>query len=427
MREKICILTSKLPPENGGFFVLWRFIFLVLFFTFNTFVTKVSGMQQVTYKNFNNLNPTQKYITQRMLAEGYGYHHVAGVLGNAQQESNFNLGNLGDSGASFGLFQWNGSRRANLEKLARETGRSLNDVTLQTDFLLQELRERGDDVRLRNAKDVRSATEVFMTHYERPGTPHFEKRLGYANNFMTSFSGTNNTTPHTTAGVNRAALIKRTTDPKLTHRIDDDLVMFASKARELFPDLVITSGYRPGARTSKGKKSRHASGQALDFGVHDGFHKWLYSKDGDMWMKYYKVGLLDETLQKNLDKTGGSGKHFHVGKDFYGNEYYDNTAMAKELYKGDFSEITNYQEGISSEGDFYQGLPAEYQHNFQLGQGVDGEFVDYSQQILENQQALLAEAERVKRRELLKEQQLQRDQMVAMIKSVDLKFVNRTR
>lgn len=430
MVEKISTSINKLPPENGGFFILWRFIFLVLFFSFFTFVAKVNGMQQVTYKNFNNLGPTQKYIAQRMLAEGYEYHHVAGVLGNAQQESGFNLGSLGDSGASFGLFQWNGSRRANLEKLARSTGRQVNDVSVQVDFLLQELRERGDDVRLRGTRDVRSATEVFMKHYERPGTPHFENRLNYANSFMNSISS-GSPTPSTSAGINKANAIKIISDPMLTKHIDNDLVMFASKAKELFPDLKITSGYRPSARTKKGNVSRHSKGEALDFGAHDGFHKWLYSKDGDMWMKYFKVGLLDETLKKNLDKTGGSGPHFHVGKDFYGNNYYDNTAMAKELYKGDFSEITNYQgDGVNAD-QMYQNdilnLPPEYQHNFQLGNKVDGEFGDYGALIAENQQALLEELERAKRREKLKEQQLYRDQMFAMVKAIDLKFVNRTR
>lgn len=83
----------------------------------------------------------------------------------------------------------------------------------------------------------------------------------------------------------------------------------------------ITSGLRPGAKTSTGKTSHHATGDALDLVAADGEDlNDLY----DAMLKNTKIikalqnrgyGVLRETTDGVLKRTGGTGYHYHIGKD----------------------------------------------------------------------------------------------------------------
>lgn len=83
----------------------------------------------------------------------------------------------------------------------------------------------------------------------------------------------------------------------------------------------VTSGYRPGATTSSGKQSWHATGDAIDITPLKGtswedFRNTL--KDNPQfltWMRDNGYGILDETTAEMLAKTDGTGAHFHIGKD----------------------------------------------------------------------------------------------------------------
>jgi hypothetical protein len=71
---------------------------------------------------------------------------VAGILGNVDKESKFNSGaiNPNDAGQgkdSFGLFQHNKDRLANLKAYADKQGKSYNNPELQTEFALQEAKQ----------------------------------------------------------------------------------------------------------------------------------------------------------------------------------------------------------------------------------------------------------------------------------------------
>ena len=86
----------------------------------------------------------------------------------------------------------------------------------------------------------------------------------------------------------------------------------------------VTSGARPGAKTSSGNISWHSQGRALDITPVSGTTREDFNKLKDRilnaptvikYMQDHNIGILDETLDETLQKTGGSGWHFHIGPD----------------------------------------------------------------------------------------------------------------
>lgn len=83
----------------------------------------------------------------------------------------------------------------------------------------------------------------------------------------------------------------------------------------------ITSGYRKGAKTKSGKLSWHGLGHAIDITPVEG-QSWedlkrqiLNSPGFVKWMQDHGYGILDETTPEMLAQTGGTGAHWHIGKD----------------------------------------------------------------------------------------------------------------
>lgn len=86
----------------------------------------------------------------------------------------------------------------------------------------------------------------------------------------------------------------------------------------------ITSGARPGSKTASGRTSWHSQGRALDITPVSGTTREDFNKLKDQilnapavikYMQDHNIGILDETLDETLQKTGGSGWHFHIGPD----------------------------------------------------------------------------------------------------------------
>jgi Phage tail lysozyme len=126
-------------------------------------------------------------VLQHLINRGLQPHQAAGLVGRFQQESGrgLNTGAVGDGGMSFGIGQWNGARRQNLNAFAAAQGRSVADPTLQADFALHEMKgsEKFAGDMLARARNVEEAAKAAM-HFERPsgytrGAP--EAGHGYAN------------------------------------------------------------------------------------------------------------------------------------------------------------------------------------------------------------------------------------------------------
>ena len=83
----------------------------------------------------------------------------------------------------------------------------------------------------------------------------------------------------------------------------------------------ITSGSRPGAKTSSGRLSHHGSGNALDITPIKGqtwddlLNQMRKSKRFISYMQEHNLGILDERTKKMQAKTGATGAHFHIGPD----------------------------------------------------------------------------------------------------------------
>ena len=138
--------------------------------------------------------------------------------------------------------------------------------------------------------------------------------------------------------------------------VDNDIIGFRNELYELFPDKVkVTSAKRYGNNVgNSGNKSRHNKGQALDLGYDKNIQKFLYTAKGDALLRKYNLGFLDESLEHNLKKTGGTGAHFHIGKDstLVGNSYTGNTAYKAESH----TMLDGHNHDSQSEVDLSNGV-----------------------------------------------------------------------
>ena len=143
--------------------------------------------------------------------------------------------------------------------------------------------------------------------------------------------------------------------------VDNDIIGFRNELYELFPDKVkVTSAKRYGNNVGKaGNKSRHNRGQAIDLGFDKDIQKFLYTAKGDALLRKYNLGFLDESLEHNLKKTGGTGAHFHIGKDstLVGNSYAGNTAYKAESH----TMLDEHNHTSQSEVDAANGLSGNNQ------------------------------------------------------------------
>lgn len=98
--------------------------------------------------------------------------------------------------------------------------------------------------------------------------------------------------------------------------LNEKVILFEEELKKVFPDLRVTSRVRPRAFTKKGFVSRHAKGEAIDIEDRKDVYDYLWNtKEGISLMYKYGVGILDETTPEMLEKTGGTGAHYHIGMD----------------------------------------------------------------------------------------------------------------
>ena len=124
-------------------------------------------------------------VLQGLLSRGFPRHIAQGILGNFEVESGFNPGineispTVPGSRGGFGLAQWTGPRRRELEAFAQSSGGPVGSVDTQLDFLLQELgtTERRAGEALRGTKTAEEAARVFSEQFLRPGTPNIDRRI----------------------------------------------------------------------------------------------------------------------------------------------------------------------------------------------------------------------------------------------------------
>lgn len=143
-----------------------------------------------------------KYLISTPLSSNNGRPltaiQAAGFMGNFYQESRYNPAiiqsgrkydearamNPGVGGYGFGLVQWDGSRRVDLLKYAKQQNADWRDLALQLAFIKHELEGKEQrimkDTTFRITDDVKTATLRVRILYERPGAPHDANRIAAA-------------------------------------------------------------------------------------------------------------------------------------------------------------------------------------------------------------------------------------------------------
>ena len=137
--------------------------------------------QEIIYTTKQDLQGNKKRAMEFFQSKGLNAHQAAGIVGNLIVESaGLNTTIKGDGGKAFGLAQWHPDRQKGLKALAQKRGTDISDFDTQLEYVWEELNSPRYKLALNgilNSRNAKEATTAFMKHFEKPGIPHFEKRL----------------------------------------------------------------------------------------------------------------------------------------------------------------------------------------------------------------------------------------------------------
>lgn len=130
----------------------------------------------------NALSPD--YVLNGLIQRGLPEHIAQGFVMNMRDESGLNPGIneaapvVAGSRGGFGLSQWTGPRRRQLEAYAAQKGRAVSDPDMQMDFLLSELHgsERGAWQTIQKARTAGEAGAAIVNRFLRPAEAHRARR-----------------------------------------------------------------------------------------------------------------------------------------------------------------------------------------------------------------------------------------------------------
>lgn len=129
--------------------------------------------------------PGADVIREGLIKRGLPVPVADGFIMNFKDESSLNP-NLNEaqplvpgSRGGFGLAQWTGPRRVQLEQYAHNAGRSVSDVDTQLDFLMKELQgpESGAARSFMSAKTPQEAAVAIAQNFLRPAPENLERRV----------------------------------------------------------------------------------------------------------------------------------------------------------------------------------------------------------------------------------------------------------
>src|SRR4029077_6418182 len=120
-------------------------------------------------------------IYQGLIGRGLTPQQAMGVVYSMMGESGTGLdpNSLGDSGISLGFGQWNGSRRAALEGIAKSMGTVPTDPSAQLKHFFAEIDgpEKAALEQVRQATSAADATRLWTGGYERPKVNNWQARF----------------------------------------------------------------------------------------------------------------------------------------------------------------------------------------------------------------------------------------------------------
>lgn len=132
--------------------------------------------------SMHEVSPSSNPVYSGLIARGFSAPQAYALMGNMQQESNFNPSAFNEKEGAFGLLQWRQDRRANLQSFAASQGKRVDDLNTQLDFIKYETTkgaEAGNASAFYAANDVGSANAA-LKNYIRYGDDSEGTRLANA-------------------------------------------------------------------------------------------------------------------------------------------------------------------------------------------------------------------------------------------------------
>jgi hypothetical protein len=145
-------------------------------------IKTIPGPKTVSYKE----------IADKLKQKNFSKAAIAGILGNIQAESSFNINAFNREGGgcgAYGLVQWRGDRQTNLFNYAKFIGQPIDSIESQIGYLIKEIPENLPPS-FENINDPGKAAFLFASKFERfagaenPTNPSVLERQRLANNFF---------------------------------------------------------------------------------------------------------------------------------------------------------------------------------------------------------------------------------------------------
>ncbi len=231
----------------------------------------------------------------------------AGIMGNMQQESNFNPTDTNPQSGAYGIAQWFSGRLTALEQFAQQRGTDKSDMATQLDYLRSELEGPYKSKVLdpiKASSDLGQVTRIWLEYFEIPCSPpghacdsEFNIRFPNAQDILTRLGSGNNAAPAGGAGgcsgggtfsygkyaaLSRDELIKiilnaanwrpqsqnPVNDIQSGVAVDNLLRLIAALVENLPGELITPSVIQTGhdCHSSSGNISNHMGGLAVDLG-----------------------------------------------------------------------------------------------------------------------------------------------------------------
>lgn len=154
------------------------------------------------------------------LTSNCGFNRAAacGVLANIKEESNFNPKASGDSSKSYGICQWNSSRKTSLIKFCQRNGLDYTSLYGQLSYLKNELVYDYPEVgkylvnTANNSQGAYNAGYYFCYNYERPAnkSSKSQARGRSAQTFFSKYAGVTSSSVSASVGSTAAKPVEGT-------------------------------------------------------------------------------------------------------------------------------------------------------------------------------------------------------------------------
>ena len=129
-----------------------------------------------------------KQIWDFLKGKGLTNVQIAAIMGNIEAESEYNPSAVNSQSGAKGICQWLGDRADKLDALAAQQNKNWSDLSVQLDYLWQEISTNKSDYPLPSSSDVNQAVIEWEKTFERSeDTNSYDRRRQSANAALSTF------------------------------------------------------------------------------------------------------------------------------------------------------------------------------------------------------------------------------------------------